>query len=539
MSDNLEKDIYELLQNNEPYGLDKYDIANALSVTAHDVNSCLYYLQANVPNSVYTSECVTGTTRPIWHVVNPNIDYKCLFNNNDIIDDSDEDYITQEEQNDIDRIRAEISSVKLKANSLYDEIVNHKQNLTKSDKDVDFKFNMIDIIVKQYILEDTIDITGNLSSYETYLGKIISLYDNIKAFDMLLRKLLTTNVADLKASANSKILELYDLINSKVNSSCNIDSPELSKTQRMLTKIENKIIKISVSDDLSYSKIDRYTNIINKELLLINAITIDLNNIKETRSDKLIQAKTEIKQSDTAPKCDKPNGLVQPSDNANKVIIKHLKNESEQGNDTSPTFIQTDNNICSTLNRELDLTKKEILTSSQYTIKSKSTGETYNKLFGDKLINARKVVLIETYLNTNSQIDDVDEFLQTVHENVGHNGIVKVHLITLPFDSDKSHDIYTNGERESRFIEIQTKFKKINIYFSWESDTHVHGRFLIIDNGWQVNMDIGLHIYISRDWNRAKPQFDRTTIDKPVNITYLPCSEQMSEYFNRVPKDIN
>ena len=180
-------------------------------------------------------------------------------------------------------------------------------------------------------------------------------------------------------------------------------------------------------------------------------------------------------------------------------------------------------------------------------LKRDQTGYSYDTLFGSCFKGARRIVLVEPYLNWKIQINNIKILANTIikfNKNTILIEDVKLHICTKPFFITPLHNKKTKSivkpfvneeEREKYLIYIRAMLEIKNIKLSWEYDNYLHDRHIFIDNGIKINLSRGLDIYNSTNFNLYRPQHERQ-IAKDTEITYFYSSnEELSEYMSKIP----
>ena len=120
-------------------------------------------------------------------------------------------------------------------------------------------------------------------------------------------------------------------------------------------------------------------------------------------------------------------------------------------------------------------------------IKAGETGHTYENLFGEYLRNAKTVRIQDKHIKTNYQI----KYLITFCRMLKKMGTVKdIQLITGP-----STDENNVKKRKTAFDDLKKDLKEHGISFSFEFNGIIHDREITTDDGWVIDIGLGLSIY--------------------------------------------
>ena len=116
------------------------------------------------------------------------------------------------------------------------------------------------------------------------------------------------------------------------------------------------------------------------------------------------------------------------------------------------------------------------------------------------------------------QARNLMEFIETVVRSEP-NGNVEIELVTVEeeFRAEQQLDF---------FQQIQKNCLPSGILFSWnfESQTSIHARHIVMDNGWKIVLDRGLDVFQRYEMNDSFSLANRLQEHrncKPFEITYL------------------
>ncbi len=115
------------------------------------------------------------------------------------------------------------------------------------------------------------------------------------------------------------------------------------------------------------------------------------------------------------------------------------------------------------------------------------TGYSYDKLFAEYLEGAKVVELQEPYLSHGYQMQNLTRFAETI---VKIGDCKKITLTTKMGETiDETHKIQDGLEQ------LKAALQDTGIDFEYTFSDLIHARYIITDNGWNISLDRGLHIY--------------------------------------------
>ena len=115
------------------------------------------------------------------------------------------------------------------------------------------------------------------------------------------------------------------------------------------------------------------------------------------------------------------------------------------------------------------------------------TGYSYDKLFAEYLEGAKVVELQEPYLSHGYQMQNLTRFAETI---VKIGDCKKMTLTTKMGETiDETHKIQDGLEQ------LKAALQDTGIDFEYTFSDLIHARYIITDNGWNISLDRGLHIY--------------------------------------------
>jgi ATP-dependent Lon protease len=115
------------------------------------------------------------------------------------------------------------------------------------------------------------------------------------------------------------------------------------------------------------------------------------------------------------------------------------------------------------------------------------TGYSYDKLFADYLEGAKVIELQEPYLSHGYQMQNLTRFIESI---VKIGDCKKIILTTKMGESiDETQKIQDGLEQ------LKAALQDTGIDFEFTFSDLIHARYIITDNGWNISLDRGLHIY--------------------------------------------
>jgi ATP-dependent Lon protease len=164
---------------------------------------------------------------------------------------------------------------------------------------------------------------------------------------------------------------------------------------------------------------------------------------------------------------------------------------------------------------KIETKKEKVLAGGQKIIRDNQTGISYNSLFGDYLIGATDVKLIDPYIRLPYQLRNFMEFAKLIAEKKDTEIEVKLHLVT-------SNNLdYIEGAREA-FEQMTLSFESIGIIFSYEFDENIHDRSILVDNGWKILLGRGLDLWQKTGgWYDVNEYIQEKRLCKACEVTIL------------------
>ena len=153
-------------------------------------------------------------------------------------------------------------------------------------------------------------------------------------------------------------------------------------------------------------------------------------------------------------------------------------------------------------------------------------GVSYDKLFGQYIDGATRIIVTDPYIRLFYQIRNMMEFVEMVIRRKAPEDQVKIHLVT---GSDEG-----NIARQRELLDsITTACTGTGIDFSWGFDSSgtAHARDIVTDTGWKMVLDRGLDIFqapIKTDGFSLGDRLQQLRMLKNFYVTYVRISPHAS-----------
>ena len=132
------------------------------------------------------------------------------------------------------------------------------------------------------------------------------------------------------------------------------------------------------------------------------------------------------------------------------------------------------------------ITSESSLQEKHFRILHGDTGNSYESLFGDYVVGAKKAEIEDSYIRTRYQIDNFVRFCELL---VKKGSIREIHLRT-GYDHEDQKD-----EAIARFEDLAQSLRDVGVEFAYYFDETVHDRQIRLDNGWIIQIGRGLDFY--------------------------------------------
>jgi ATP-dependent Lon protease len=166
-------------------------------------------------------------------------------------------------------------------------------------------------------------------------------------------------------------------------------------------------------------------------------------------------------------------------------------------------------------NRPIQEVSPIVLTAGQKIIRDNQSGISFDSLFGDYLVNATDIKVIDPYVRLPYQLRNFMEFAKLVSEKKDSDVEVKLHLVT------SNNEDYIDGAKDA-FQQMAYSLESIGILFSYEFDDNIHDRSINMDNGWKVILGRGLDIWQKTGgWYDINEYLQEKRLCKACEVTFV------------------
>lgn len=158
---------------------------------------------------------------------------------------------------------------------------------------------------------------------------------------------------------------------------------------------------------------------------------------------------------------------------------------------------------------------KAELVGGQKIIRDNQTGISFENLFGDYLLGATDIKIIDPYIRLPYQLRNFMELAKLIAEKKDPDAEVKLHLVT------SNNEDYIEGAK-SAFEQMTMSLESISIMFTYEFDENAHDRSIILNNGWKIVLGRGLDIWQKTGgWFDVNEYIQEKRLCKACEVTYL------------------
>ena len=131
---------------------------------------------------------------------------------------------------------------------------------------------------------------------------------------------------------------------------------------------------------------------------------------------------------------------------------------------------------------------KPTLIEKNLAFQENQKGISFDFLFGDYLKEATKINISDAYVQSNHQIHNFMELLETIVKHKSEDVEIDIYLVTIEY------------KQKENFEKIQESCCGVGIRFTWDFENNTSLKTIIsTDNGWQIELDHGLDIFQSHD----------------------------------------
>lgn len=151
----------------------------------------------------------------------------------------------------------------------------------------------------------------------------------------------------------------------------------------------------------------------------------------------------------------------------------------------------------------------------QKVLKDNQTGVSYDNLFGDYVVGARNIKVIDPYIRLPYQLRNFMEFCRLIATTKDEGDEVNILLIT------NNNEDYLQNAREA-FREMASSLEPLGIILTFEFDDSIHDRCIELDNGWRILLGRGLDIWQKTNgWNDIAEHYPEKRKCKSCEIHFM------------------
>ena len=191
--------------------------------------------------------------------------------------------------------------------------------------------------------------------------------------------------------------------------------------------------------------------------------------------------------------------------------LEILENEPKQAS----FELSADENIDdASFSAEMKLPKIELVVG-QKLIRDNQTGISFSNLFGDYLVGANNIKIIDPYIRLPYQLRNFMELARLISEKKTSDIDVKLHLVT------SNNEDYIEGAKDA-FEQMTMSLESIGILFTYEFDESSHDRSITLNNGWKIVLGRGLDIWQKTGgWYDVNEYIQEKRLCKACEITFM------------------
>ena len=138
----------------------------------------------------------------------------------------------------------------------------------------------------------------------------------------------------------------------------------------------------------------------------------------------------------------------------------------------------------------------ELLKPKTLLLRENQTNVSYEKLFGEYLLNCNSIIIVDPYIRMPYQVRNLMEFIRLVLSKKSSDQSISIHLKTFNTDEKIPEMIDTFDDLSDTLIDM-------DINFTYAFDESIHDRSIHLDNGWIISLGRGLDI-----WQRTGGMLD-------------------------------
>jgi hypothetical protein len=341
-----------------------------------------------------------------------------------------------------------------------------------------FAFEKLESDIKNKIIDYSEFI--NICDYDALKKEFFRFNDhyiNDKILELLIQNI---NLKNRYANIKKRLNELFD----------NDVDPFIQQEYKLLIDVKTILeeVIIELECDELIDKIDTLINYLIKpnDNLIADDQNTDINIIEKNNESTAPPKAAEYKIGVQITHSPQAIGNITPRDLQlvqanNNIIANNSENKIIVGNDQL-----LNNNIEYIESHEQNIEKKTFLNEKHLAINENDTGITYENLFGEYLIGAKEITLIEPHFKAYWQYDNLINFCQL---------IIKIGTIKNLFIITKNDTLNNVFGILPKLNKLIMQLKEYNIELKYKTTKTIHDRKISCDNGWTIKIGIGLHIY--------------------------------------------
>lgn len=155
------------------------------------------------------------------------------------------------------------------------------------------------------------------------------------------------------------------------------------------------------------------------------------------------------------------------------------------------------------------------LQGGQKIIRDNQIGISYDSLFGDYLIGATDIKVVDPYVRLPYQLRNFMELTKLIIEKKDPEVEVKLHLVT------SNNEDYIENAREA-FQQMSYSLEALGILLTYEFDNYFHDRFIEMDNEWKIVLGRGLDIWQKTGgWYDINEYIQEQRLCKACEVTFV------------------
>lgn len=155
------------------------------------------------------------------------------------------------------------------------------------------------------------------------------------------------------------------------------------------------------------------------------------------------------------------------------------------------------------------------LQGGQKIIRDNQIGISYDSLFGDYLIGATDIKVVDPYVRLPYQLRNFMELTKLIIEKKDPEVEVKLHLVT------SNNEDYIENAKEA-FQQMSHSLEALGVLLTYEFDDYIHDRFIEMDNEWKIVLGRGLDIWQKTGgWYDINEYIQEQRLCKATEVTFV------------------